>query len=50
MTLEVKPKGRGNWAVLTLKIEGRHLPPLLVRVGQTLMLGGVEFKIVGVFP
>lgn len=48
--LILKPAGRGNWTPLTMAIEGARAAPLLVRVGQTMVLGGVTFKISKVLP
>lgn len=48
MTLTIKPKGRGNWRAMTMRIEGDRASPLLVRAGQLLMLGGVIFRICAV--
>ena len=28
----LKPSGRGNWATVTMQIDGRHVTPLSVRV------------------
>lgn len=50
MTLILRPKGRGNWAVTTLVLEGTHALPILIRAGQTFSLGGVQFRIVQVKP
>lgn len=48
--LILKPQGRGNWASLTVAIEGKRASPLLVRAGQLLTLGGVVFRICKVLP
>lgn len=48
--LVLKPKGRGNWASLTVAIEGKRASPLLIRVGQTFQLGGVVWRIAKVMP
>lgn len=45
MILMCRPKGRGNWAPIVLAIEGKRANPLLIRVGQTLSLGGITFRI-----
>lgn len=50
MILTVKPKGRGNWAACVMAIEGRHMSPLSMRVGQCFELGGVWWRICGVMP
>ncbi len=50
MLLLLRPKGRGNWTPLVMSIEGQRASPLLVRVGQTLTLGGVVFRIAKVLP
>lgn len=43
--LTLKPKGRGNWTAIVMAIEGRRASPLLIRVGQTIELGGVVWRI-----
>lgn len=48
--LVLRPKGRGNWSPLQLSVTGRRVSPLLVRVGQTITLGGVVFRICEVKP
>lgn len=45
MTLILRPIGRGNWRTTRMQIEGGHALPLLFRVGQTLPIGGVVFRI-----
>ena len=46
----LKPSGRGNWAAVTMAIEGRHVTPLSVRVGQLVTLGSVVFRVCRVLP
>jgi hypothetical protein len=46
----LKPKGKGNWAPLTMQIDGRHVTPLSVRVGQLLPIGGIVFRVCEVRP
>lgn len=49
--LIVKPKGRGNWRSVVIAIEqSKRVPPLLIRAGQLLPLGGVVFRIAKVLP
>lgn len=50
MTVILKPSGRGNWATVTMQIDGRHVTPLSVRVGQLLNLGGIVFRVCQVRP
>jgi hypothetical protein len=45
MTLILKPRGRGNWGTVVLQVHGQRAAPLLVRVGDPIVLGGVTFKI-----
>jgi len=45
-----KPTGRGNYAVITIEIKGRHMTPLMVRPGDRFMLGLVQLKVVEVRP
>lgn len=46
----LKPKGRGNWKRLYLTVEGAHLPFLTVKAGDTMVLGGVIFRVCKVTP
>ncbi len=48
--LILKPRGRGNWSVLTVEIDGERASPLLIRVGQLITLGDVVFRICEVRP
>ncbi len=48
--LVLVPQGRGNWAAVTMRIDGRHVTPLSVRVGQLLTLGAVVFRVCQVLP
>ena len=50
MKLVLKPLGRGNWAAITMEMEGNRAAPLLVRVGDHMVLGGITFRITGVQP
>lgn len=50
MTLILRPVGRGNWRAQTFTVDERHVPPMLVRVGERFVLGGVEFRISRVLP
>ena len=50
MTVIAKPTGRGNYAVITIEIKGRHMTPLMVRPGDRFTLGLVQFKVVEVLP
>lgn len=43
--LTLKPKGRGNWKPITMRVEGDRANPLLVKVGDSLMLAGIVFRI-----
>lgn len=43
--LTLKPKGRGNWATLSVEILGPQALPLLFRVGETIVLAGAVFRI-----
>jgi hypothetical protein len=47
VTLELKPKGRGNWSTMTMQLDGER-GGLLIRAGQLLTLGGVVWRIVRV--
>ncbi len=48
--LTIKPAGRGNWAPVVMSVSGKRIDPLLVRVGQTLVLAGVVWRICEVLP
>lgn len=50
MTLILRPRGRGNWTTLVLRVEGDRAAPILVRRGQLIPLGGVTYRIVEVKP
>jgi hypothetical protein len=50
MTLIVRPVGRGNWRPQNFTVDERHVPPMLVQVGQRFELGGVMFRISRVLP
>lgn len=43
--LLLKPVGRGNWAPLTLRLDGTRAKPLLVRVGELINLAGVTWRV-----
>jgi hypothetical protein len=43
--LILKPVGSGNWAPVHLVVEGRHVTPLLVHIGDRLVLGGVTLRV-----
>jgi hypothetical protein len=48
--LVLKPRGRGNWNPLVLRVSGAHLPGLTVRPGDLVTLGGVVFRVCRVQP
>lgn len=48
--LVLKPLGRGNWAPLRLTLDGSRAQPLLFRVGSTIELAGLTFRICEVHP
>ena len=50
MTIYVRPAGRGNWSETRLPIDSAHLPPMVVRVGDRFVLGGVQFRVTRVEP
>ena len=43
--LVLKPRGRGNWSTLELRIDGSRAQPLLFRVGESITLAGVVYRI-----
>ena len=48
--LVLVPQGRGNWAPITVAIEGRHAIPLAFRVGDLFILADRVFRISKVLP
>lgn len=48
--LTLKPRGRGNWNPLYLRVSGAHLPFLTVKAGDVVVLGGVIFRVCRVSP
>ena len=50
MTITLRPIGRGNWATLTMVLEGDRASPLFIRIGQRIFLGGLTFRICRVQP
>ena len=50
MTLILRPRGRGNWAAITIQVSGRRLGPIDFHVGQLVMLGGANWRISKVMP
>ena len=48
--LILKPKGRGNWASVTLHVDGARVTPLSIVAGQLLTLGGIVWRICKVSP
>ena len=50
MTLVLKPRGKGNWRSITMRIDGDRVSPLLIRVGHLLPLGGAVWRICEVRP
>ena len=48
--LVLKPRGRGNWRELHLRVSGAHLPTLTVKPGDLVPLGGVVFRVCRVMP
>lgn len=43
--LVLRPIGRGNWAPLRMVLDGSRAQPLLFRVGSTIELAGLTFRI-----
>lgn len=49
MTLILTPFGRGNWAPITLVIEGRHAADCaMVKIGDAFTLGRRVYRIAGI--
>jgi hypothetical protein len=48
VTLILKPPGKGNWAPVTVVIDGRHAVPLVFKIGDLFPLGREVFRIAGV--
>jgi hypothetical protein len=49
VTLTLRPPGRGNWRPLVMQLAG-HRGALFIRVGQTIFLGGVTWRISKISP
>lgn len=45
MTLMLKPIGRGNWAPLTMTLEGSRAQALLFQPGSIIVLAGLRYRI-----
>ena len=45
MTLTLKQVGHGNWKTLTMTVDGDRASPLLVKLEDTITIGGVVFRI-----
>lgn len=43
--LLLKPKGRGNWSTLQLRLDGDRAQALLFNVGDTITLAGIVYRI-----
>ncbi len=43
--LVLKPIGRGNWTPVYMQLSGYRAQPLLFRVGSTIDLAGLTFRI-----
>ena len=50
MTLILKPPGKGNWAHVTVVIDGSHAIPLVYKIGDPFPLGDRIFRICKVLP
>jgi hypothetical protein len=50
MTLLLRPRGRGNWVVVTMRLDGARVESLFVQPGQTFFFGGLTWRIVSVLP
>lgn len=48
--LILKPIGRGAWRPISIEVDERRVPPMLVQVGQRIPIGGVIFRIHAVQP
>ena len=45
MTLTLKPVGRGNWKTITMTVDGDRASPLLVKLEDTIEIGGITFRV-----
>jgi len=50
VTLILRPKGPGNWRPIIVKFDDQRASPLLVKVGDPVSIGGIEFKVSKVLP
>lgn len=48
--LVLKPIGRGKWRPMTITIDERRVPPMLVAKGQRITIGGIVFRVAEVLP
>lgn len=48
MTLLLRPSGRGSWRVITMQITGDRACPLLVKVGDKIVISGITWRVVEV--
>lgn len=48
MIVVLKPPGRGNWSPLVIDYRGPRLKPMLVQVGELIVLAGQTFRVVEV--
>jgi hypothetical protein len=46
--LLARRKGKGNWRIVTLAIEGIEFDLLVFQKGYTFTLGGLTYRIIGV--
>lgn len=49
MTLTLRPRGRGNWRVMTMHVDAER-GGLVILVGHLLTLGGIVWRITKVEP
>jgi len=48
--LILRPVGRGNWKLLTIRVEGSRATPLLVQPNDRIPIGGITYRVVSVTP
>jgi len=46
----LKPIGPGNWATLTMRLDGKRADPVLMAVGAVIQMMGIDWRVCWVRP
>lgn len=46
----LKPCGPGNWATLTMHLDGKRADPVLMAVGAVIQMMGIDWRVCWVKP